>query len=126
MHNTKAGGLAPTQDKGIGQEQALYYMAYATFLEMRGAHGRARDVYKDGLSKYAQTPVCLRNVQQHNRRCCGIASCCPVLHMLWCFMAQDAYKDGLYECVHTPANRCRHLLIAPHSPVQPALRISAF
>ena len=46
------------QDKGIGQDQALYYTAYATFLEMRGAHARAREVYADGLARCA-TAGCL-------------------------------------------------------------------
>jgi hypothetical protein len=48
----------PNQDKGIGQDQALYYTAYATFLEMRGAHARAGEVYADGLARCAILARC--------------------------------------------------------------------
>ncbi len=43
------------QDKDIGQEHALFYVAHASFLEIRGAHSRAEAAYKQGLERWACT-----------------------------------------------------------------------
>lgn len=32
---------APTQENGIGLEHALYYIAFATYLELRGSYAKA-------------------------------------------------------------------------------------
>jgi hypothetical protein len=56
------------QDKDIGQDQALYYTAYATFLEMRGGHARAREVYREGLARCA-------NLHCHVNWIAGVVTC---------------------------------------------------
>jgi hypothetical protein len=67
--------LSPNQDKGIGQEQALYYTAYATFLEMRGAHTRAREAYADGLARCAIFAGCqCASVRPYHWRCLVVLS----------------------------------------------------
>ena len=39
------------QEKDIGQKLALFYEAYASFLELRRAHSNARAVYQDGIAR---------------------------------------------------------------------------
>lgn len=41
------------QDQGIGQDFALYYIAYATYLELKGNFAKAEAVYELGLEKMA-------------------------------------------------------------------------
>lgn len=42
------------QDRGIGRDLALYYEAYATFLELKGAYPRADLVYGEGVARGAR------------------------------------------------------------------------
>ncbi len=39
------------QEKGIGQEHALFYEAYATYFELRGNCPAAEAVYTDGIQR---------------------------------------------------------------------------
>jgi Mad3/BUB1 homology region 1 len=41
------------QDHNIGQDFALFYIAYATYLELKGNFGKADAVYKLGLERMA-------------------------------------------------------------------------
>ena len=66
--------ILPNQDKCIGQDQALYYTAYATFLEMRGAHTRAREVYADGLARCASVAGYQCAVHRHIIKVLGVLS----------------------------------------------------
>lgn len=45
--------VAYEQENGIGQEFALYYLAYATYLELRGSFAMAETVFQEGLSRSA-------------------------------------------------------------------------
>ncbi|KAK9861739.1 hypothetical protein WJX84_012354 [Apatococcus fuscideae] len=48
------------KENGIGQEFALYYLAYATYLELRGNFSRADATFQAGLSRHAQPEAKLR------------------------------------------------------------------
>jgi checkpoint serine/threonine-protein kinase len=39
------------EDQGIGQQHALLYEAYATYLELRGAFSQAELVYQEGVNR---------------------------------------------------------------------------
>jgi hypothetical protein len=41
------------QDKGIGQDYALFYEAFATYLELKGSFGSADQVYQAGIDRCA-------------------------------------------------------------------------
>jgi hypothetical protein len=43
--------LLPDQDKGIGLDHALYYEAYATYLELRGSCAAAETLYEQGIAR---------------------------------------------------------------------------
>ena len=45
--------VACEQENSIGQEFALYYLAYATYLELRGNFATAETVFQEGLSRSA-------------------------------------------------------------------------
>lgn len=40
------------QEHGIGQDFAMYYIAYAAFSELRGNFSRAESIYQQGLDRY--------------------------------------------------------------------------
>lgn len=42
------------ETNGIGQEHALFYEAYGTFLEIRREFAKAKDMYEVGLSRYIE------------------------------------------------------------------------
>ena len=39
------------QEHGIGQDFAMYYIAYAAFSELRGNFSRAESIYQQGLDR---------------------------------------------------------------------------
>ena len=39
------------QEKDIGQELALFYVAYASYMELRGNFARAEALFEAGLEK---------------------------------------------------------------------------
>ena len=39
------------QEHGIGQDFAMYYIAYAAFSELRGNFSRAESIYQQGLER---------------------------------------------------------------------------
>jgi hypothetical protein len=39
------------QEHGIGQDFAMYYIAYAAFSELRGNFTRAESIYQQGLER---------------------------------------------------------------------------
>lgn len=41
------------KENGIGQEHALYYIAFATYLEARGGYAKADAVYQQGINMLA-------------------------------------------------------------------------
>ena len=41
------------KENGIGQEHALYYVAFATYSETRGAYAQADAVYQQGINRLA-------------------------------------------------------------------------
>lgn len=44
------------QENSIGLDHALYYIAFATYLEFRGNYAKADSVYQQGINRLA-TPV---------------------------------------------------------------------
>lgn len=40
------------QENSIGQDFALYYLAYATYLELRGSFAQADSVFQEGLTRF--------------------------------------------------------------------------
>ena len=42
-----------TQENEIGLDHALYYIAYATYLEFRGNYAKADAVYQQGINRLA-------------------------------------------------------------------------
>lgn len=51
------------QENRIGQDFALYYLAYATYLELRGSFATADGIYQEGLSRSASDMRCLTQDQ---------------------------------------------------------------
>ena len=43
-----------SQENGIGQDFALFYIAYAAYLELRGNFAKAEAVFQAGLEKCAR------------------------------------------------------------------------
>ena len=43
-----------SQENGIGQDFALFYIAYAAYLELRGNFAKAEAVFEAGLEKCAR------------------------------------------------------------------------
>jgi hypothetical protein len=44
--------LGLRQEHDIGQDFAIYYIAYAAYLELRGSYAKAEAVFKAGLERY--------------------------------------------------------------------------
>ena len=42
----------PLQEHGIGQDFAMYYIAYAAFSELRGNFSRAESIYQQGMERW--------------------------------------------------------------------------
>ena len=40
------------QEHGIGQDFAMYYIAYAAFSELRGNFSRAASIYQQGMERW--------------------------------------------------------------------------
>ena len=43
------------QENDIGQDFALYYLAYAAYMELRGNFAKADAIFHDGLARYASS-----------------------------------------------------------------------
>ena len=41
-----------TQENSIGQDFALYYLAYAAYMELRGNFSKADAIFQSGLERY--------------------------------------------------------------------------
>lgn len=41
------------QENNIGQDFALYYLAYAAYMELRGSFTKADAIFQDGLARCA-------------------------------------------------------------------------
>lgn len=52
MEVSSASGATALQKHDIGQDLALFYIAYAAFLELRRNYGKAEAVFKSGLDRY--------------------------------------------------------------------------
>ena len=48
------------QENEIGQNHALFYMAYAAFMELRGNFGKAEAVFEMGLDRWGLSPAKIR------------------------------------------------------------------
>ena len=46
---------ASLQEHGIGQDFAMYYIAYAAFSELRGNFSRAESIYQQGMERWCLT-----------------------------------------------------------------------
>jgi hypothetical protein len=59
------------QENDIGQDFALFYTAYAAYLELRGSFEKAESVFQTGLKRYEhqQTDVSLEQNTQHHTKC---------------------------------------------------------
>ena len=56
--------VSAVQENNIGQDFALYYLAYAAYMELRGSFAKADAIFQSGLARYAtrcqQTHVLVR------------------------------------------------------------------
>ena len=60
------------KENGIGQEHALYYVAFATYSETRGAYAQADAVYQQGINRLAAPVDRLRaKFQEFQQRMVG-------------------------------------------------------
>jgi len=44
------------QENNIGQDFALYYLAYAAYMELRGNFAKADAIFQDGLARCSVQP----------------------------------------------------------------------
>ena len=49
------------QENNIGQDFALYYLAYAAYMELRGNFAKADAIFQDGLARCSMQP----NLHEH-------------------------------------------------------------
>lgn len=67
------------QENNIGQDHALYYEAYATFLELRGHYAKAEAEFEAGINRLNKLsvpgPLCLACTP-------NLWSCCTTLHSI--------------------------------------------
>ena len=50
------------QENGIGLDHALFYVAHAAYLELRGSYRRAEAVFQSGLDRCAAGSVLARSL----------------------------------------------------------------